>query len=446
MRSVVARLRHPSTIFYGWRVLAIIAVMQALNNGFFSKGAALFLLPIETSLGLTRATSALIFSLSRSEGAVGGPLTGYLVDRFGTQPVLILGTVLTGIGFLLLAASHTVWTFAVAYLVFISFGATMAFQQANSATVNQWFRRYRMRAGAINEAAGNLGSTFMVPLVGVVIRTYSWRTAALMAAGAYLGLILPLASLLKESPESMGLLPDGATPQEVAAARQAAAAGGSATARRLVRYYDAVDFTLGEALQTPGYWFLLLGTMFRQVAKSAIQVHFVAMLMWKGMDVATAGVVYAIWLGMNVPAKLYLGAIGDRASAPVILTSGMLLYAVSLVMFWQSQALWALIGSAVLGGVSEGITPINWGVIGDYFGRRYYATLRGIISLSHSWALVLVPFAAGWWFDHHKNYIMTLVVSIITSLISAAFYACMRRPTPPARAAQGVGATMPDVV
>jgi MFS family permease len=114
MRSVVARLRHPSTIFYGWRVLAIIAVMQALNNGFFSKGAALFLLPIETSLGLTRATSALIFSLSRSEGAVGGPLTGYLVDRFGTQPVLILGTVLTGIGFLLFAAASTVWTFALA--------------------------------------------------------------------------------------------------------------------------------------------------------------------------------------------------------------------------------------------------------------------------------------------------------------------------------------------
>ena len=124
----------------------------------------------------------------------------------------------------------------------------------------------------------------------------------------------------------------------------------------------------------------------------------------------------------------------------------MLLYAVSLVVFWQSQGLWALIGSAVLGGVSEGITPINWGVIGDYFGRRYYATLRGIISLSHSWALVLVPFAAGWWFDHHKNYSMTLGVSILTSLISAAFYACMRRPTPPTRVARGVGATMPDVV
>ncbi|HSX81942.1 MAG TPA: hypothetical protein VLQ80_25690, partial [Candidatus Saccharimonadia bacterium] len=187
----------------------------------------------------------------------------------------------------------------------------------------------------------------------------------------------------------------------------------------LVRYYDAVDFTLGEALHTPGYWFLLLGTMFRQVAKSAIQVHFVAMLMWKGLDVATAGVVYALWLGMNVPAKLFCGAIGDRGSAPVILASGMLLYAVSLVMFWQGQALWALIGSAVVGGLSEGITPINWGVIGDYFGRRCYATLRGIISLSHSWALVLVPFAAGWWFDHHKNYLMTLGVSILTSLISA---------------------------
>ena len=46
--------------------------------------------------------------------------------------------------------------------------------------------------------------------------------------------------------------------------------------------------------------------------------------------------------------------------------------------------------------MAEGITPINWGAIGDYFGRRYFATLRGIINLSHSWALVLLPWLLPW--------------------------------------------------
>jgi len=65
------------------------------------------------------------------------------------------------------------------------------------------------------------------------------------------------------------------------------------------------------------------------------------------------GVVYAIWLGMNVPASC-TRRIGDRASAPVILTSGASLCG-SLVMFWQSQAL-CLDRVGGLGGVSEGIT------------------------------------------------------------------------------------------
>jgi sugar phosphate permease len=416
-------------------MLGLIGIMQALNNCFFSKGAALFLVPVEASLGLNRATSALIFSLARSEGAVGGPFTGYLVDRFGAQKFLIIGTVMTGIGFLMFASSRSLWSFALAYLVFISFGATMAFQQANSATVNQWFSRFRVRAISLTEASGNLGSTLLVPIIGVIIALHSWHMAAIFAAITYLCIILPMTFFIKESPESMGLLPDGATPQQMTEARKSPARDKSSQARRLLRYYDTVDFTIKEALRTPSYWFLLLGTMFRQVAKSAIQVHFVAILMWKGMDPTRAGLIYAFWLGMNVPAKLFFGFVGDRVPKQVVLGGGMLMYAVSLAMLWKGESLGAILASSVLGGLSEGITPVNWGAIGDYLGRKYYATLRGIINLSHSWSLVLIPFAAGWWFDHHGDYIMTIIVSIITSFISAGLYILMRQPKPPARAA-----------
>ena len=418
-------------------MLGLIGFMGALNNAFFSRGAALFLIPVEASLGLNRATSSLVFSLARSEGAVEGPIIGYLVDRFGSRKILFIGIVLAGVGFLVFASAKSLWTFALAYLVFISLGATMAFQHATSATVNNWFSRFRVRAISINEAAGNLGSTILVPVIGAVIHIYNWQTAALMAAIAYLVVLLPLATLVKESPERLGLLPDGATPEQVAAARKAAAESSPAEARRLLRFYDMVDFTVGEALRTPGYWFLLTGTMFRQMAKAAIQVHFVAILVWKGLDIGTAGLVFALWLGMNVPSKLFFGFIGDRVAKQVALGGGMVLYAVSLLLLWKGDAWWVLVASAVLGGLSEGITPVNWGAIGDYFGRRHYATLRGIINLSHSWALLLLPFLAGWWFDRHQNYITTLWVSVAASLVSAVLYALMRRPKPPARVAAG---------
>ncbi len=183
--------------FYGWWVLGLISFMAALNNAFFDKGPALFLIPVGASLGLNRATTSLVFSLGRSEGAVNGPVVGYLVDRFGARKIMLIGTILAGIGFIIFASADNVWIFALGYLGFVSLGATMAFQDSATAMVVMWFSRYRVRAMSIREATGNLGSTILIPLMTLMIAVYDWRVAAFMGAGAYLVLILPLIPLLK---------------------------------------------------------------------------------------------------------------------------------------------------------------------------------------------------------------------------------------------------------
>jgi MFS family permease len=433
MRSFATNLRHPKRMYYGWRMLALVSFMGAVNNSFYSRGATIFLIPVETSLALNRATSSLIFSLARSEGALGGPAVGYLVDRFGTRRMLIIGTVLAGVGFIIFATATNVWIFAVAYMLFISFGATMAFEDAMMAMVNKWFSRFRVRAMAIREASGNLGATAMVPVMVLVIAAYSWRTAAVMAACAYLVIVLPLSRFLRESPESIGLLPDGVTPEEVAAARRVAGQRRSGSVGRGASYVDQVDYTVKEALRTRGYWSLLVGTMLRQTSRAAVEVHLIAIFQWKGLEPATAGLIYTLWVGMNVPSKLLFGYFGDRAPKQAVLGGGMLLYVAAFVLLLASDWVWFIALAAVIGGTSEGITPINWGTVGDYFGRRHYATLRGFIGMSYSWAWLVMPFASGWWFDHHASYGVPLVVASVVAIVSACAYASMRRPKLPAR-------------
>ena len=434
---------RPGRFFYGWWILGLISFMAALNNAFFDKGPALFLIPVGVSLGLNRATSSLIFSLGRSEGALNGPVVGYLVDRFGARKMMVIGTFLAGIGFVIFALAPNLWVFALAYLGFVSLGATMAFQDSATSMVNMWFSRYRVRAMSIREATGNLGSTILIPLMTLVIAIYDWRIAALMGAVAYLVLILPFIPLLKESPESIGLLPDGANADDVGGAWTAtsdAPGVDSVEALRLRRFYDTPEFTVREALRTSSYWYLLTGTMLRQVSRVGLDLHYIAILEWKGFDLSIAAVFFTLRLGMNVPSKLVVGYFGDRVSKPAILSGGMVLYALGLVLLLSSNAVWILVVSAVVSGLSEGITPVNWGAIGDYFGRHHYATLRGIINLSYSWALLFVPFAAGWWFDQHASYTVPIVVSLGAAAASAVVYALMRQPKLPARlAARGSG-------
>ena len=434
---------RPGRFFYGWWILGLISFMAALNNAFFDKGPALFLIPVGVSLGLNRATSSLIFSLGRSEGALNGPVVGYLVDRFGARKMMVIGTFLAGIGFVIFALAPNLWVFALAYLGFVSLGATMAFQDSATSMVNMWFSRYRVRAMSIREATGNLGSTILIPLMTLVIAIYDWRIAALMGAVAYLVLILPFIPLLKESPESIGLLPDGANADDVGGARTAtsdAPGVDSVEALRLRRFYDTPEFTVREALRTSSYWYLLTGTMLRQVSRVGLDLHYIAILEWKGFDLSIAALFFTLRLGMNVPSKLVVGYFGDLVSKPAILSGGMVLYALGLVLLLSSNAVWILVVSAVVSGLSEGITPVNWGAIGDYFGRHHYATLRGIINLSYSWALLFVPFAAGWWFDQHASYTVPIVVSLGAAAASAVVYALMRQPKLPARlAARGSG-------
>ena len=420
--------------FYGWWILGLISFMAALNNAFFDKGPALFLIPVGVSLGLNRATVSLIFSLGRSEGALNGPVVGYLVDRFGARKIMVIGTLLAGIGFVIFALSPNVWVFALAYLGFVALGATMAFQDSATSMVNMWFNRYRVRAMSIREATGNLGSTILIPLMTLVIAVYDWRIAAYMGAVAYLVLILPLIPLLKESPESVGLLPDGTSEEEIKRARTAARSDAT-EAQRLRRYYDHAEFTVREALRTSSFWYLLTGTMLRQVSRVGLDLHYVAILEWKWFDISIAALFFTLRLGMNVPSKLIVGYFGDRLSKPAVLSGGMVLYAIGLVLLLSSDAVWILVVSAVVSGMSEGITPVNWGAIGDYFGRNHYATLRGIINLSYSWALLSVPFAAGWWFDQYTSYTAPIVVSLVAAIASAAVYAMMRQPKLPARLA-----------
>ena len=314
----------------------------------------------------------------------------------------------------------------------------MAFQDSATSMVNMWFSRYRVRAMSIREATGNLGSTILIPLMTLVIAIYDWRIAALMGAVAYLVLILPFIPLLKESPESIGLLPDGANADDVGGARTATSDAPGVDvveALRLRRFYDTPEFTVREALRTSSYWYLLTGTMLRQVSRVGLDLHYIAILEWKGFDLSIAALFFTLRLGMNVPSKLVVGYFGDWVSKPAILSGGMVLYALGLVLLLSSNAVWILVVSAVVSGLSEGITPVNWGAIGDYFGRHHYATLRGIINLSYSWALLFVPFAAGWWFDQHASYTVPIVVSLGAAAASAVVYALMRQPKLPARLA-----------
>lgn len=102
-------------MFYGWRMVGLVSAMRVLGGGLHNYGFTVFFLPLSQDLGLSRAATSLAFSLARAEGALEGPFVGYLIDRFGPRPMLLLATVLCGVGYILLAWVDDYTTFLIVY-------------------------------------------------------------------------------------------------------------------------------------------------------------------------------------------------------------------------------------------------------------------------------------------------------------------------------------------
>jgi MFS family permease len=84
--------QSPGRVFYGWWIVAIGCVQDAVKGGLFNTGFTLYFLPVLTELNLSRAATSLPFSLSRLEAALGAPFVGYLIDRFDVRVMLVAGS------------------------------------------------------------------------------------------------------------------------------------------------------------------------------------------------------------------------------------------------------------------------------------------------------------------------------------------------------------------
>jgi len=83
-------------------MVALVSALRVLGGGLHNFGFTVFFLPISQDLGLNRAKTSLAFSLARAQGAIAGPLVGYFIDRFGPRPMILIATLLTGIGYIAL--------------------------------------------------------------------------------------------------------------------------------------------------------------------------------------------------------------------------------------------------------------------------------------------------------------------------------------------------------
>ena len=435
-------MRRPK-IFYGWWIVLVSLVADGMKHGTFNRGFTVFYVPVEQDLGFTRTMMGLAEGLGRFMGGVQGPLMGYCTDRFGPRVMLAFGGLMSGLGFILLGYTGSFWYFLVIFVGFLSVGFRSGYNNASIAAVNNWFRRRRGLAMSVVSMGNGLGGA-TAPLVGLLIFAVGWRDACTVLGVAILAVVIPLSWFLRRAPEDMGQLPDGDAPDAVAAAQSASA---TPQQRRRMSFGEN-DFTAREAMRTPSYWLLVMATGFRNVVHSGASFLMAPMMIWfmeagvpsaPGSELAQRHIVIAAgFVGAfsfaNMIFNPCMGWIGDKVDRRKLSALCMVSGAIALAsLITQSGHIWQLTLFILLLAFAESANPLNWAIMGDFFGRRAYATLRGWQHLPDQLASMWTAMWMGAIYDHTGSFYWALFPLVALYVCAAVGYWFLPFPRPPQR-------------
>ena len=417
-------MRRPK-VFYGWWIVFVSLIADGMKHGSFNRGFTVFYIPVEQDLGFTRTMMGLAEGLGRMVGGLQGPLMGYCTDRFGPRVMLAFGGLMSGLGFILLGYTGSFWYFLVIFVGFMSVGFRSGYNNASVTAVNNWFQRRRGLAMSIVSMGNGLGGV-SAPLVGLLIFAVGWRDACTVLGVAILVVVIPLSWFLRRAPEEMGLLPDGDDPDAAQEAAQQQESG-----RRRVQF-GTYDFTVKEAMRTPSYWLLVMSTGFRNVVHAGTSFLMGPMMVWflqgggahgtvlydsiasvlagvlgsrDSTDLLIAAGFVGLFSFLNMCFYPLVGVLGDKTDRRKL--SGVLMVSGALsmgVLLNQSGFLWQLTLFVALMALAESANPLNWAIMGDFFGRRSYATLRGWQHLPDQLASMWTAMWMGAIYDHTGSF------------------------------------------
>ncbi|MCZ6624665.1 MAG: MFS transporter [Deltaproteobacteria bacterium] len=404
-------------LFFGWRMVAVSSALRTLGSGLHSFGFTVFFLPLSQDLGLNRTATSLVFSLARAESAVTGPIVGHLLDRYGPRPIMQAAVLLMGIGYLLLSTVHTYTTFLIVYLGVISLAHAAGFMHAPMVLVSNWFIRRRARAITVNSAAFSFGGVLIAPLLSIVVINWGWRWGAVFAGLLFLLIGVPLSLTVRRSPESMGLLPDGETQPRPHTGETL-----SNESRRA-----EVNVTVRQAVRSFAFWSLVIAAGIRNALYHGIATHFVPLMVWKGMTQQQAGFMLGFFAFFGLTSTLLIGWLADKTNKPRLLAFILFTAAGAMLLPIFGDSVWLLWLFIILFTPVEATYPVGWALVGDFFGRKHFAKIRGYMSFFYAWGGFVGPVVAGAIYDRWQTYEPLLWTLIVLCAASGFFYGVLSK-------------------
>jgi MFS family permease len=421
------RTQRRPRLYYGWIIVAVVTLAGfAQSTGTFVV-MGVFMKPVTDEFHWSRSVFTAAMSIGTFIGAFIAPAVGAHIDRFGPRWFLTASFSIFGATLILFSQVSNLWQYYAVQIAtrIVHMGAI---SPALNVIVPKWFVTQRGRAVGIASMGIRLGMTLNPLLAQVLVSRSGWRTAtSAIAILVWSMAVLPVALFFRRQPEDLGLLPDGATLEELEKRRQAAATAGGPVSRRL-----DVSFTPRQVLLHPSFYLLTAAFSLGFLVVSASSLHFIPYLTDQAVTPGMAVIALAVWSAAAIPGALGAGLIAERVSPRGVLIVIFLLMGSSFVLLLGVRsASQALLWGFYYGIVEGGVFIVQEVIYADYYGRQHLGAIRGIVWPVQATANALGGLIAAIAYDTTGSYAMIFIVFGVLCLLSAACLVLARPPALP---------------
>lgn len=401
--------RASATPAFLFTLIALTFAMNLIGRG-VTETFAVFLLPVQKGLGLSRAEVTLTYSVYMLAYGLSAPFAGQLIDRFGARITYGFGLSCLGIGYVLAGSAQALWQYCLAVGLLGGLGSASLGMIIASGLISRWFSGRIGWVMSLPYAAVGGGMLLLPPLTQVLLSNYDWRiTHRILGAGVLL--IVPLIMLLPLERMSKGS-------DDWRALRAKAGTSG------------AGPWTVSAAVRTSAFWGLFVAYLCTSVAAYSVLPHSVAYLIERGIDPLLAASAFGLTGMLSVVGIIAVGWLSDqfgrRQTATFTYLSTILGITLLIsVTSWPSLLL--VYGFVLFFGLMQGARgPIIVSMVATLFPGGGVGAIYGTLSLSMGLGAGLGSWISGLLYTLTGSYIASFVVAILGACTGMATFWVVR--------------------
>ena len=414
---LASRLRDTFPFYYGWIVVAASSTVVFARMAPAITTLTVLIFPISQQLGWSRTLIAGSVSAGAIASLVLSPVVGWLIDRFGARPVLVVSVLALGVAMISLAWATIPLTFYIAFAA----GRVVFHTSApigSSTVAARWFIRKRGRAIGVIFLIGAVGGIVYTMVASLVVESYGLKTTWIVIGLMVLAIsVAPSLFLVAERPEDIGLLPDGDESEVTPGKNETSIPDPVGVKETPLPEEDDDSWLLGEAVRSGTFWLLVFMGFTCYFVHTSIGVHMGAYFRDIGLGATSAALAVSLSWSVSAIGSLVWGWITDRVQVRHAYCWMFLVQAVStLYLMLAGGTMGVFLASALFGVVSAGSNVVPSVIYANYFGRLSLGKIRGLGEVGVLLGQATGPVIAGILFSRQGGYDTIFLVFVVLAL------------------------------